>query len=631
MNGKDILIVEDETIVALDMKMRLESLGYRVVGVVDTGALALEFLQRAKPDLVLMDIKLKGNIDGIETARKARERVEVPIIFVTAFTDESTLERAKHASPYGYIVKPFHERELRIAIELALYKFQYELSMRRQVQIAEEANRLKGDFLANVSHELKTPLNSVIGFTELSIDRSVDDEQREYLSTVLQSARSLVTLIDSILDFARLEKSGMAPEYAAFPLEELLGECVDFLSIGAQAKGLEASFRMARDLPRSIVGDRGRVRQILMNLLDNAVKFTDRGRVRIEASRLPSSALPLPPADSPFSPEGGEPRAFSLRLVVEDSGMGMAEDLISKAFESFTQLDGSRSRPAGGTGLGLAIVSRSVSLLAGSLAVKSAPGAGTRFEILLPAWEPAGSPVPLGLPGTLFILAGFSAEEREDIEEALASLGAASTLASGLEEAAGKPMGFVLASDREASAGKSRIARLSGRLIVACRPGFIGKSELVSAGCAILPYPLRAGSLAEAVLRLSGKGGSAATPSGTDLPRVGGPGPGFWETLGGRSADGSPGSPALAAGGADLGSFATAVESAIGAGDLSLAERECKRFHGLFQASGDERSERLAFTALLLARKGDGDGLAEAMRKARTEAVPGPRSKGEEG
>ena len=118
--GRDILVVEDENIVALDMRMRLEAMGYRVVDVVETASLAIERAASLSPDFVLMDIKLKGEQDGIEAAGHLRERAEVPVIFVTAFTDERTLERAKQASPYGYIVKPFHERELRIAIELAL-------------------------------------------------------------------------------------------------------------------------------------------------------------------------------------------------------------------------------------------------------------------------------------------------------------------------------------------------------------------------------------------------------------------------------------------------------------------------------------------------------------------------------
>jgi signal transduction histidine kinase len=281
VKGGEILIVEDENIVALDMRMRLESMGYSIIGVVDTGELAVERAIALGPDLVIMDIKLKGDQDGIDVATQLRERSEVPVIFVTAFTDERTLDRAKRASPYGYIVKPFHERELRIAIELALYKHQYELTIRRARDVSEESNRVKGDFLANMSHELKTPLNSVIGFTELALGVSKDREQKEYLSIALSSAKSLLTLIDSILDFARMEAGKLAAVSAPFSLDELLDECADFLAIGAFPKGLQASLRREPAIPEVLVGDVSVLKHILLNLLDNAVKFTNAGRVRL--------------------------------------------------------------------------------------------------------------------------------------------------------------------------------------------------------------------------------------------------------------------------------------------------------------------------------------------------------------
>ena len=144
--ARNILIVEDEEVIALDMRMSLESIGYRVVDIVDTGKAAVERSAALKPDLVLMDIRIRGEQDGIDVAARLREHMDVPVIFVTAFSDEATLERAKRVSPYGYIVKPFHERELRIAIELALYKHEYELSILRARDLAEESNRIKGDF-----------------------------------------------------------------------------------------------------------------------------------------------------------------------------------------------------------------------------------------------------------------------------------------------------------------------------------------------------------------------------------------------------------------------------------------------------------------------------------------------------
>ncbi|HET7838766.1 MAG TPA: response regulator, partial [Rectinemataceae bacterium] len=327
MNGQGILIVEDESIVALDMRMRLEAMGYRVVDIVDTGALALERAASAGPDLILLDIKLKGPMDGIETARALRGIASIPVIFVTAFADEKTLQRAKLASAYGYIIKPYHERELRVAIELALYKHEYELSVLRARDLAEEANRLKGEFLANISHELKTPLNSVIGFVQLGLDRADDDEQRENLGMALGGARSLLDLIDSILALTKMEAGRLTPASLPFSLGTLVGECVDILAMNASRKGLDASFRWEPGLPDRVVGDEALVRRVMLNLIDNATKFTEAGRVRLELSHA----------------EGRGERAQTLPLLISvtDTGIGMPPEKVESAFERFTQLDGS--------------------------------------------------------------------------------------------------------------------------------------------------------------------------------------------------------------------------------------------------------------------------------------------------
>ena len=595
MNGKGILIVEDENIVALDMKIRLESLGYRVLGVVDNGAAALDFLASSLPDLVLMDIKLKGGSDGIETARIARERVDVPIIFVTAFTDETTLERAKIASPYGYIVKPFHERELRIAIELALYKFRYELSMRRSKEVAEEANRMKSEFLANVSHELKTPLNSVIGFTELSLDQAVDEEQREYLSTVLRSARSLVTLIDSILDFSRLENGRLAPVAAPFSLDGLLGECVEFLAIAATSRGLDVSFRRDAALPEFIVCDRGRVRQILMNLLDNAVKFTEHGRVRLVATLSQREGEHGAAADG---------LGFVLRLVVEDTGIGMAPEKISKAFERFTQLDGSSTRPAGGTGLGLAIVSKSVELLGGSISVQSAPRQGSRFEVLLPvsADESSRSGAEKPLVGKTVAVVGFDEESNADIGELLGALGAGTSFAAVLHDALGGG-GLVLASEKATMADRDAVRLLRGRMIAACRPGFVARSDIAADGCAIIPSPVRARPLLDAVAGLErcapSANAKASPPREPDMKPEGSTEP---ASLSER-------------GKSELKRYLQTLETAVAVHDQGGAERDSKEYKDLFLVVEAEACEKLAFTALLCARKGDWNGLGEIIQK----------------
>jgi len=217
-----ILIVEDETIVALDMRQRLEKLGYQVCGVAGTAAAAIERYRQHNPDLVLMDIKLKGDQDGIEAATIIQSEGGPPVIFVTAFTDAATIDRVRAASPFGYIVKPFHEREVSIAIELALSKHAHQKSLEKAKQIAEESNRAKSSFLSNISHELKTPLNSIIGFVDLAFQLAEGDDLREYLLFAGRGARRLEASINAILDYTKLENNALVPIATEFYIEDLL-------------------------------------------------------------------------------------------------------------------------------------------------------------------------------------------------------------------------------------------------------------------------------------------------------------------------------------------------------------------------------------------------------------------------
>ncbi|HOX47546.1 MAG TPA: ATP-binding protein [Spirochaetales bacterium] len=684
MRKGGILIVEDENIVALDMRMRLEALGYGVRAVVDSGPAALEAMTGPEPpDLVLMDIKLKGAADGIETARAARELVDLPIIFVTAFTDEKTLERAKLASPYGYIVKPFHERELRIAIELALYKFQYELSIRKAKEFAEETSRLKGEFLANVSHELKTPLNSVIGFTELALDKAADEEQRDYLSSALAGAKTLSALIDSILDFASLESGRLSAELEAFSLAGLLDGIVDVLAVGAHSKGLEATFRLDPSLPAFLVGDPGRLKQALHNLADNALKFTERGGVRLEVGRLPEGAAAGRPDEFRMGASSGAafpkppPGGLLLGFALEDSGIGMPAERIGEAFGRFTQLDGSRTRSAGGTGLGLAIVARSVELLGGDVAVRSAPGKGSRFELILPFGLPAGSAEPGGdgkasadgaggrpLSGLRIGLLGFEGEARRDLEELLSSLGAAAL--PGQAGAEGPALDCLVA-DELALAGaavKGGAGALDGArplpLVVARRFGGSGPAKRREGP--VLPLPVRARHLVSALLELgvgdrdlchawldghaeaplgsskaatrgparsAARGASAAVPVAPAAPAVAAPAARGAPLAKGAAPSAARGASVAAGGtpvaavqgelaeGAELGNLAARLEASLESLDFAAAERVSKEYRELFVARGAESCERLAFSALLLSRKGDGEGLRGVIERAR--------------
>jgi signal transduction histidine kinase len=618
--GKDILIVEDENIVALDMRMRLEAMGYRVIDVVDTGSLAIERATTLEPDLVLMDIKLKGDQDGIEVAGQLREHAEIPVIFVTAFTDERTLQRAKHASPYGYIVKPFHERELRIAIELALYKHQYELSLRRARDIAEEANQVKGEFLANMSHELKTPLNSVIGFTELALAVSKENEQGEYLAMALSSAKSLLTLIDSILNFARMEAGRLTAVIAPFSLDELLGECADSLAMRAYAKGLEVNLRRDSAIPDALIGDSSLLKHVLLNLLDNAVKFTESGRIRLGAFLCEQSAR-----------AGCGP---TVEFEVADTGIGMPRDKIDFAFERFTQLDASKTRKAGGTGLGLAIVAKSVELMKGILSVESEAGRGTRFSLRLPfelGTEEGHNEVALRPPLPVAVI-GFDDESFDDASLVLARLGFAARRAGGFDEEWLSGERIIVADERAAvAAGEGVIDKLKSRLIIGTRFGGNVRSSFgKSPGIYFTPLPIRADCLRDTVSALFpsiGEGG------GNEGPKSGGKARYDPQSL--RDAKIAPEklfekppvrpvSISTAEGKTILLRLADVLDAAAATGSFAVAERKAKEAQSVF--AGDAFGSRLAFSALLLARKGDAAALEDAAAKMRAVAS----EKGEE-
>jgi signal transduction histidine kinase len=582
-----ILIVEDENIVALDMRMRLETMGYCVVDVVDSGALACERARSLKPDLVLMDIKLKGDQDGIDVASQLRETSEVPVIFVTAFTDEKTLDRAKHASPYGYIVKPFHERELRIAIELAIYKHQYELSIRRARDIAEESNRVKSEFLANMSHELKTPLNSVIGFTELALAQATEDEQRDELAIALSSARSLLTLIDSILDFARMEAGKLTAVSAPFCLDELLDGCVDALAVACRPKGIEVAFRRASAVPNCLVGDRDLLKHILLNLLDNAAKFTDEGTIRLSVGLC----------DQPNGPRFGP----TFQFEVSDTGIGMAKDKIGAAFARFTQLDPSKTRRAGGTGLGLAIVSKSVELMGGCISVESEEGRGTTFLLRIPfelSPEESSSRHATERSGVAALI-GFGDEAFEDASFELERMGLEARQATSLADAAQAKL--IIVDERafpslEGELASSDAAHIvASALVVGTRLGGNLRARLASQGIACASLPLRLSGLRAAIMSLGTGKARPRVPAVDASNRKFAPSPQQMEAL------------------------AQTLERAFAAKAFGEAEREAQKARDTFAELGDHKASRLAFAALLAARKSDEKALADILVQMRGE------------
>jgi signal transduction histidine kinase/CheY-like chemotaxis protein len=285
-----------------------------------------------------------------------------------------------------------------ILVAVALMAFAWIIVLRRRVQqqtadlrkardTAEAASRAKSDFLATMSHEIRTPMNGVLGMTELVLDSDLSDQQREDLETARDSAHSLLTLLNDILDLSKIEAARLEIEAAPLDVRECVDETVRVLQVRAREKGIDLLSRVSDDVPPLVLGDYTRLRQVLLNLIGNAIKFTAKGWVEVVVG-----------VEKPRPAEATE--GLFIRCAVSDTGIGIPEDKQKLVFEAFRQADGTTARKYGGSGLGLAICSRLVGLMGGDIRVESKPGEGSTFSFTVrvspvsPSTAPSGATLP---------------------------------------------------------------------------------------------------------------------------------------------------------------------------------------------------------------------------------------------
>ena len=338
----------------------------------------LEQTRLQDPDLILLDVQMPG-MTGFDVLKKLRSDPKtktIPVIFLTAhYRDTDRIVLGLELGAFDYLTKPIDHEILQAKINvIARIKRAEDAVLKQKTELEEknlqliEADRIKTEFLAIMSHEIRTPINGILGYADLLADTTLDGKQNEYLGIIETSGKNLLELINNILDYSKFESGGVELDIAPFVLEHVIVEALELFMVKAKEKKLDLNYTVNGDPEVVFMGDIHRIRQVVLNLVNNAIKFTDEGSVTVTADTRQR-----------------EDQRWEIDVSIRDTGIGILEEKRDRLFKPFSQVDSSTTRRHGGTGLGLVISKRLVERMGGSISATSEPGKGSdfRFSIIV--------------------------------------------------------------------------------------------------------------------------------------------------------------------------------------------------------------------------------------------------------